>query len=157
MTERRVRVGLADARVTSDGATLTTSGLGSCVAVAAYTPNGVGGLLHAMIPEAPNDGADDQPAKYVDTGVPWLLNRLAEIDDGEPSVKIAGGATMFTVSGDSQSVGERNAERATTLLAERGVSVAATDLGGTVGRSVVFEPTTGALKIRHAGGTTTVL
>ena len=150
-------MGLADARVTSDGAPLTTSGLGSCVAVAAYTPKGAGGLLHAMMPEAPGGEAGDQPAKYVDTGVPWLLDRLAEIDDGELAVKLAGGATMFSVSGEERSVGERNAERAASLLADRGVLVAATDLGGTVGRSVVFEPTTGALEIRHAGGTTTVL
>jgi len=154
VTDRYVRVGLAEVRVSTDGTPLATSGLGSCLAIVAYTPDDVAGMLHAMIPEAPDEGPGDRPAKFVDTGVGLLLDRVGEAGDGRVRVKLAGGAKMFDFGSTDASVGERNAAAAARILSSRDVSVTGTDLGGAIGRSVVFDPTDAVLRIRGADGST---
>ncbi|WP_144901581.1 chemotaxis protein CheD [Halobellus captivus] len=102
----RVKVGVADYAVAEAGATLVTSGLGSCVGIALVDVDaGVGGLAHAMLPEDTSDeavadtsdeavadtsdetvadtndegiDADGRPsaAKYVDSAVPALVEEM---------------------------------------------------------------------------------
>lgn len=149
--EPRVRVGVAEWRILQGAGTLTTSGLGSCVAVAVYDlDDAVGGLLHAMLPEAPDDVVT--PAKYVDTG---LRELLAELDArGVKSVatraKVAGGSAMLDISiGDA--VGERNVDAASNALEDADIPLLATDTGGNAGRSVSFRPESGDVTIERVG------
>ena len=156
MTDGYHRVGLAEARVSTDGEALTTSGLGSCLAVAAYTPDGTGGLLHAMVPTAPEEGDDGRPAKFVDTGLDWLLDRVEAAGHGRVRAKLAGGAAMFSFGHGGRPVGDRNVAVATDVLAARGVPVTGTDLGGSVGRFVQFDPGEATMLVRRADGTSSV-
>ena len=143
----RIRVGVADWRVLDGQGTLVTSGLGSCVAVAVYEPDsGVGGLLHAMLPDAP--GSVDKPAKYVDSGLQKLLDDLEcrGADREVACAKLAGGSSMLDISvGDA--VGERNVEAAERALENADVQLVAADTGGSAGRSVSFCPVSGDVTI----------
>ena len=148
---RRVKVGVGDLAVVSDGATLTTSGLGSCVAVAVADPiAGVRGLLHAMLPSAENTTSSSPPAKYVDTGVDALLAEVeaAGASPGRLEARLAGGAEMLDLTA---AVGPRNVEQAERSLAAATVSVVASDVGDGVGRTVRFR-SGGDLVVRAADG-----
>lgn len=148
-----VAVGIADAAVTTEGQTLSTSGLGSCVAVAIHDGGGsVAGLVHAMLPRA-EEGTDENPAKYADAGVRSLYDSLvaAGARESRLTAKLAGGSHMFDFADADNRIGARNADVAAETLADLGVRVAAEDVGGDRGRSVTFDPTTGELTVRSAG------
>jgi chemotaxis protein CheD len=142
-----VRVSVADWRVATAGELLVTSGLGSCVAVAVHDEGKqLGGMLHAMLPEAPAQA--DKPAKYVDSGLGDLLDALeAEgADRGSLSAKLVGGSSMLDISvGDA--VGERNVDAAVSELDAHSVPMNGAETGGNIGRSVSFSPVTGDLTI----------
>ncbi|WP_434521209.1 chemotaxis protein CheD [Halorubrum sp. AS12] len=148
----RIKVGVGELAVTSDDAILTTSGLGSCVAVAlADERAGVRGLLHAMLPAG--DGrttAVSRPAKYVDTGIDSLIAALddAGADPRRLEARVAGGAEMLDLT---DAVGPRNVERVGEVLDAAGVPIVASDVGDAVGRTVRFGPN-GRLVIRAADG-----
>lgn len=142
------RVGVADAAVTDGNRRLVTSGLGSCVAIALYDESGIGGLLHAMLPEAPPD--TEKPEKYVDTGIASVLDRMVDLGADERTVvaKLTGGSSMLDL-GEGTPVGTKNVDAAKTVLAETGIDVVAHETGGGSGRSIVFTPATGVLRIRR--------
>lgn len=148
----RVKVGIAESEVTTDGATLTTSGLGSCVGVALYDETaGVAGLVHVMLPSI-EDGADDDDAKFADAGTAHLIEEM-ERHGAEPrsiEAKIAGGSDMLDFSKGGSGIGARNAETVRSTLEEHGVPIVGEDVGGEHGRSLRLDPQTGDLVVRNA-------
>ncbi len=151
-----ITVGIAEYAVTDGSQPLSTSGLGSCVAVVVHDERAaVSGLLHFMLPEsAKSKGRHDAEAKFADTGIETMLADL-EAAGGTPSrswAKLAGGASMIEFSGSDRSIGERNADAAREVLADHGVSIDGTDFGGQSGRSVVFDPETGEFTVKSASG-----
>ena len=148
----RIKVGVGELATTSDDATLTTSGLGSCVAVALVDEQaGVRGLLHAMLPAGQGQtAAVSRPGKYVDTGVDSLIGALDDAG-AEPrrlKARVAGGAEMLDLT---DAVGPRNVERVGEVLDAAGIPIVASDVGDTVGRTVRFGPD-GRLVVRAADG-----
>jgi chemotaxis protein CheD len=147
-TGSRVRVGVADMAVTDTDASLVTSGLGSCVAIALYDGGGVGGLLHAMLPAAPQE--PDRAAKYVDAGLETMIADMtdlgAAVDDLE--AKVAGGASMLNL-GNGSPVGEQNVAATEERLSDVGIPIVAAETGGNAGRSVSFEPATTTMTIQR--------
>lgn len=148
----RVHVGIADLAVTTDGARLTTSGLGSCVGVALFDATaGVAGLVHVMLPSA--GGRDvGTPAKFADTGVRALLVAMedAGADRSRVGAKLAGGSSLLDIDGDDVPINERNVAAVRSTLSDLDVPVEAQDVGGDYGRSLEVVPTTGTLKVRVA-------
>lgn len=142
----QIRVGVADLAVTDDHAKLVTSGLGSCVAVAIHDQGGRGGLLHAMLPEAPSDVED--PPKYVDTGIVALRNELDGIGADTESLvgKVAGGSTMLNL-GNGDPIGEKNVAATERALRRAGIELRGSETGGNAGRSVTFHPVDGRMEI----------
>ena len=144
-----VRVGVADWRVATNGSSLVTSGLGSCVAVAVYDPaEGVGGLLHAMLPEAPDPV--DKPAKYVDSGLAEMVDAMTRRGASPENLaaKLAGGSSMLDISvGDA--IGQRNVDAAHRELEATDVQLVAAETGGSDGRSVSFSPASGDVTINR--------
>jgi len=149
---RRIKVGVGELAVATDGETLTTSGLGSCVAVALVdTRTGVRGLLHAMLPT--EDGRKRPTAragKYVDSGIESLVAALrdAGADPERLRARVAGGAEMLDLT---DAVGPRNVERVERCLDAAGVPIVASDVGKDVGRTVQFAAD-GRLAVRAADG-----
>lgn len=144
----RIRVGVADAAVTDENRTIVTSGLGSCVGIALYDDDGVGGLLHAMLPDAPE--TNDNAAKYVDSGIEAVLEEMEALgaDRRHVRAKLTGGSSMLDL-GDDKPVGEKNVEAAVEVLREAGIELVADETGGDSGRSVSFDPETGVLQIKR--------
>lgn len=149
---RRVRVGVGDLAVVTDDATLTTSGLGSCVAVAmADRRAGVRGLLHAMLPSAARSRpAGPRPGKYVDSGIDALCTAL--VDAGAASARLdarlVGGAELLDLTA---AVGPQNVERARERLTAASIPIVASDVGADVGRTVRFGAD-GDVVVRAADG-----
>lgn len=152
----RTKVGIADYAVASGDATLTTSGLGSCVGIALHDrESGIAGLAHAMLPYADGDATE---AKYADTVVPALVRAMVEegADPNRMQAKLAGGSTMFEFSSADGSIGDRNVAAAKEALARQSIRVVAEDVGGNHGRSLELAASTGEFRVRsaHVGETT---
>jgi chemotaxis protein CheD len=135
---------------------MMTIGLGSCIGLTLYDDAvKVGAMVHIMLPDSA--GRTDRPGKYADTAVPLLLKELAKLgckNNRSLVAKMAGGACMFEYFGANLNIGGRNADKVRALLKENNIKLAAEDIGGKVGRSVTFLPSTrGKFSIRRADGT----
>lgn len=148
----RLKVGIAEYEVTADGATLTTSGLGSCVGVGLYSPvSGVAGLVHVMLPAA-DEMNDGKPAKFADTGTELLVEELESVGAERRNIeaKIAGGSDMLDFSEGGSGIGDRNVEQVKQTLADHDIPITGEDVGGDHGRSLRLKATTGNLIVRSA-------
>ena len=146
-------VGMADLNIGRAPDILTTVGLGSCIGLTLYDPvTKVGGLVHYMLPDSKAVSNNSNIAKFSDTGVQELLNRVKMSGDnrGRLVAKIAGGAKMFAVTQESNigSVGERNSFAAKQLLHQLNIRLIAEDTGLNFGRTVELHCDTGDFYIK---------
>lgn len=155
----RLRVGIAEYAVSTDGTELSTSGLGSCVGIALYDEAaGVAGLAHVMLPSA-DDPSPIKPAKYADTGTVVLIEEMEAVGASRDCVvaKIAGGSNMLDIGDPGESVSRRNVEAVQASLDDLGVPIVAEHVGGNHGRSLEVRPDSGELFIRAVQGENQVL
>ena len=129
---------------------LTTVGVGSCVAICLYSPEShAGALLHCMLSRAGQHVPN--PALYADTGVSTVLEQLLKLGVTPTSLiaKLVGGAEMFPTlqTADAHGIGQRNVEETTKILQAIGIPIASTSLGGNRGRSLVFDLATGVVTV----------
>lgn len=151
-----IKVGMADLKVGRAPDVLTTLGLGSCIGLTFYDPvTKIGGLVHYMLPDSTKLKNNTNIAKFGDTGIRELYRQvLAQGANPRRLVaKIAGGASMFEMSGLSSvgNVGERNAEEAKLMLKELKVPLIAEDTGLNYGRTVELNCETGEYVIKAIG------
>jgi chemotaxis protein CheD len=132
----------------SSDAHLVAYGLGSCIALAVWDPRTrVAGLAHFMLPTGPANATS--PVKFRDSGIDTFLKAV----EGTGAVmnrsilKAAGAAAMLTVGG-GLAIGKRNSEALKAALAQRGLELTASALGGTVGRSVQLEVADGRFLVK---------
>jgi chemotaxis protein CheD len=134
---------------------LIAYGLGSCIGVSCYDPQAkVAGLAHILLPSSEGKRSDEkEPARFADTGIDLLVKRLTE-SGALPRrlvVKIAGGAAVLgPANAEKFKIGVRNAEAIKERLKRHGLSPAATDIGGTRGRTLELHPATGKTFVRTA-------
>lgn len=152
----KIAVGLGEVKVVrGPEALLVAYGLGSCVGVVVHDPVArVGGLAHVVLPSGPEG---EYGARYADRAIPLLLRLLAE-SGGSPQrawAKIAGGARMFdTIRLD---IGARNVEAVEAAVAAAGLRILARDVGGTRGRTVIYDPEDGRILVRVIGQSEEIL
>ena len=107
-----IKVSMADLKVAKAPDSLTTLGLGSCIGLTLYDPaSKIGGLVHYMLPDSTKLRNNTNIAKFGDTGIRELYNQMIK-NGANPRrmvAKIAGGAKMFEMSGNSTigNVGDR--------------------------------------------------
>ena len=136
--------------------TLCCVGLGSCIGFCIYDPvEKVGGMAHLVLPDSTHSAHAIPSAKYVDTGIPIMLEEMAKLG-GQLSrlqVKMAGGAKMFNIPGSNGTldVGARNIDMANNVLAKHGIKRVASDLGGNRGRTMTMLLETGKVFVRTVG------
>jgi len=156
MIEERsiTKVAMADLNVAGPSGILRTTGLGSCVGLTLYDPvTKIGGMAHVMLPSSAiaREGQLNL-AKYADTALPILLNKMRELGASPARMvaKMAGGAQMFAFagSGDTMRIGPRNVESCKEGLEQMGIKLIAEDTGGNYGRTVELDCTTGKFTIR---------
>ena len=143
-----VRAYLAPGRLYASGedAQVTTI-LGSCVSVCIWDAQAqVGGLNHFLLPS----GRPASP-RFGDSAVALLIGRLLELGAhrGRLSAKVFGGACVLEAfRADEWSLGARNIEMAREQLAAASIPVVGEDVGGDLGRKLVFHVRTGAAGVR---------
>ena len=151
VTEIRVKV--ADCAVGRDEQTLTTIGLGSCVAILLYDAVArVGGLAHVLLPSESMARDRSNPAKFPSSAVALLLAEMTRIgaDVRRVRAKLVGGASMFAnlLPAGGINIGERNVMAARQALLDCGVPIIAEDTGSDHGRSVHFYLGDGRAEVR---------
>ena len=151
-----IKVGMADLNLCRDPDIITTLGLGSCIGIALYDPSTkIGGLAHIMLPDSTKMRNNSNIAKFADTGIEELLNRMIKAGAVKSRLvaKIAGGAKMFEVSGlsDIGNVGQRNAEASRAKLKLLGIRLIAEDTGLNYGRTVELHCDNGDYYIKSVG------
>ena len=151
-----IKVGMADLNLCRDPDIITTLGLGSCIGIALYDPSTkIGGLAHIMLPDSTKMRNNSNIAKFADTGIEELFNRMIKAGAVKSRLvaKIAGGAKMFEVSGlsDIGNVGQRNAEASRAKLKQLGIRLIAEDTGLNYGRTVELHCDNGDYYIKSVG------
>ena len=134
-----IKVGMADLNICIAPDALTTLGLGSCVGVALYDAQmRIAGLVHIMLPDSSKVRQNENKAKFADTGIELLIERMKERGAAvnRLTAKIAGGAQMFAVK---------------QKLAQLNIKILAEDTGLNYGRTVEFYPANGDFVIKSVG------
>lgn len=119
--------------------------LGSCVAVCLFDVEaGVGGMNHIVVGEA---GGGD--TRFGAAAMEILLARMVDAGAraGGLRAKLTGGGLVLPGLAD---VGAANGRFALEHLRRLRIPVLSADLGGRVGRKVVFEPRSGRLRVKRS-------
>lgn len=134
---------------------LITYALGSCIGICLYDPMvKLAAMIHIMLPLNMEAGRKN-PMKYADTGIRETLKAMEAKGAMRSRIvaKIAGGAKMFEVSGNGSlgNIGLRNIESVRMTLKREGIRLLAEDTGGSVARTLSFDPANGQGIIRSYG------
>ncbi len=151
-------VGISDMAVSSNPEeVLVTYSLGSCLGVSVYDPQkGIGGMIHCMLPVASVDPVKAQanPAMFVSSGFPLLLNNMFRMGAQKHNliIKAAGCGQVMDPNGQFK-IGERNFTIFRKLLWKNDLMLAAEDVGGSQGRTLTLDISTGITRIKCCGTT----
>ncbi len=146
-------------------ATISTL-LGSCVAVTMFVRRlEAGAICHGILPSCRGNrscaGGDlcVEGIRYVDCSIRRMYEWLRQfgVGRGEIEAKVFGGSDMFSAGEDPSrvTVGKQNIIRAFQVLDEEKLRVAASDVGGQVGRKILFSTQTGEVLLKHLQKTET--
>lgn len=146
------KIGIADMATCNPPDKVTTLGLGSCVGIVLYDPvSKKCGMVHVMLPDSTKIRNNSNIAKFADTGIKELYNRVIASGANKARLvaKIAGGATMFSGNNvEMLKIGDRNVEATKKALKELGIRIIAEDTGKDYGRTILFDPETAELTIK---------
>ena len=152
-----IKVGMADLNICKSPDGITTLGLGSCVGIAVRDPQtGVGGLAHIMLPDSTQIQNNSNIPKFADTGIEDLVKKVVAAGASRSRLvaKIAGGAQMFSLGGNADSllkIGARNVEACRNVLSALRIPILSEDTGGSWGRTVELFSDSGMLEVRAIG------
>jgi chemotaxis protein CheD len=152
MADENSVVGIAEYKVTHGANSLAAYGLGSCVGVVLCDLQAkVGGLAHVMLPSSRLYAQTALPGKFADTAIDILLIEMERFGCRQENIfsKIIGGANMFSsISQNSVPIGLRNVSAVRERLQQRSVPILAEQVGGTQGRTIIFDVASGRVEIR---------
>jgi chemotaxis protein CheD len=132
----------------TEGAIIRTV-LGSCVAVCLWDSDKmIGGMNHFLYP-APSSG-EPPTARFGTVATGALIRLMKELGSHQAamSAQIFGGAKSHD---HPSAIGPKNIETAREVLLHKGIPVVSEDVGGTMGRKVLFDTRNGhaaVLKVR---------
>jgi chemotaxis protein CheD len=108
-----------------------------------------------MLPHSTLGPQEPLPSKYADTAVPALINGIWVLTGKQNrlSAKIAGGANMFASAGVSGlDIGEKNIKAVRNALHAHRVRLIGEDVGGSHGRRISFDLSSGVTVVRLHNG-----
>ncbi len=155
--ENVILVGMADLNICKSPDAIKTVALGSCVGIVIYDYiSNAAGLAHIMLPDSTLINNNQNVAKFADTGIQTLINKMQTtygVDKSRLKAKIAGGAQMFKFNTKNEMlrVGDRNIEATRKNLAYHNIPIVAEDVGKDYGRTITFYPKTCELHIKSHG------
>ncbi len=134
---------------------LVTYSLGSCLGLAVYDPVVMlGGLIHCLLPMSSlkPEEADLCPAKFVDTGVPALLEEMFARGARKENLvlKVAGCGQVFDFDTVFH-VGTHNYRVLRKFLSKNGLRLAAEHIGGMLARTMRLYVGSGEVTVHAAG------
>lgn len=154
-----IKVGMNEYRVVKNPAALCTLSLGSCVGIVLHdSVNKIGGIAHPMLPCIGEAKDKSNPGKFVDSAIDEMFNKMIELGAVKRCIKakLFGGANMFPDLIKSEdtilNVGARNVAVARKELETRKIKVAASEVGGNVGRTITLYTTDGQVKMKTIFG-----
>lgn len=124
--------------------------VGSCVAVCLWDPTTrIGGMNHFQMPHADRTS---EPLRYGNGATTALKDRVVELGARRWSLeaKIFGGASILSNSSRPRgALGRDNVQAATEVLAELGIPLMASDVGGKHARKVKFRLEDGSAWVKR--------
>ncbi len=146
------RVRMGEFLVREAPARLAIYGLGSCLAIFLHErERRIGALAHILLPAPLPDAPRGPAGKYADTAIAAMLGQILQMGGQRECLvaKVAGGAHMFGASAapERETLGERNLRAALEGLRRESVEVVGMDIGGSYGRTVVADASTGTVRI----------
>jgi len=147
-----INVGISDMKIASSPKGLISYALGSCVGICIIDKvKRIAGMVHVMLPNN-NNVSDNNLFKYADTGIPEMVKQMESMGCMRirMTAKIAGGARMFEIKGNSSigNIGERNVIATKEVLNKLNIKLLAQDVGENYGRTITFDSDTGSLTIK---------
>jgi chemotaxis protein CheD len=155
---KAINVGIGELSVSKDlNLVLKCVGIGSCIALCAYDPvSRVGGIAHMLLPSSRNRDELVSPVKYIDNGVPYMLNKMIKNGAARSNMilKIAGGAKMLSIPGEYThlDIGQKNIVAIKAALERENLPLCGADLGGNCGRTIEFFLDTGRITVKAVNG-----
>lgn len=137
-------------------AAMVTTVLGSCVAVTLFHPKRrLAAMCHAIWADpgpystSCQDLEQDGLHRYVSAVIPAMTSVFFRqaIAPEEIEVKLFGGASFWSCD-SSKTVGHNNIQRARQLLEEAHLQICRSDVGGEMGRKLIFDTTTGVVLLK---------
>ena len=153
-----IKVGMAQFRVAMAPVKMMTMALGSCVGIVLYDPKlRLGGLAHVMHPNRDKVKNNTNRAKFVDSAIELMFSMLLKkgARKGRLEAKIFGGAKMFGHISQRLGVtqiGDKNVEAAREHLLRRKIPIVAECVGGSTGRTIMFDLSDGTVKVKSSHG-----
>jgi len=153
--DKVINVSLGEIKTEKNPCILSTSSMGSCVALMLIDKfGGIGSMAHIMLPDINLAKAKRNKAKFANTVVEIMLKEMINLGATKRWIKakIAGGANMFPNinQGIGFHIGARNIAAVKDELEKRKIRLIAEDTGGNYGRSVEFFVETGVVRIKSA-------
>ena len=149
-----VTVGVAQFRVGSAPLALMTMALGSCLGIVLFDASTkIGALVHVMHPWRSRVKNNANRAKFVDTAIPLVVAQMVDRGARREAIvaKLFGGARMFESVAASRGVlqiGDENIAAAREQLGLHGIPIVAECVGGTRGRTIVFDTNDGSVVVK---------
>ena len=150
-------LGIGD-MVFGTGPNTITTVLGSCVAITMYDPSQqIGAICHSALPKCTaahkcHSGCG-KAGKHVECAVRVMLQQFSDqhIPKEKIQVKIFGGANMFSQVDQKDPcclIGAQNEETARRVISQEGLTIEAEDTGGQCGRRIIFDISTGKVRVQ---------
>ncbi|TSA58145.1 chemotaxis protein CheD [bacterium] len=151
----KIEVKMGEGVITRAPHTISSLGLGSCVAVILYdTQQRIGGMAHIMLPDSGSLNGSQPSYKCADTAIVTLIQGL--LDRGAARrylvAKIAGGARMFANYGKlDNGIGAQNIMTIKRIMKAERIRLIGQDTGGHHGRSIQFHLDSGKVLVTAIG------
>ena len=151
-----IPVGMSKLEIGKAPSLLAVYGIGSCIILSLYdAARKIGGLAHIMLPDSTGmDLSNINPIKFADTSVPALIDAVEAAGGLRVGfvAKIFGGSEMFPPTEDyDNTIGRDNTEAVKKSLRKHGIPLIGEDTGGTHGRSIEFDLSSGIVKLFVVG------
>lgn len=123
--------------------------LGSCVSVCFYDVYlRYGGINHFMLPFWNGQGLASP--KYGNIAITKLLEKMQALGSSQRNLvaKVFGGANVIETNNVQFMIGDRNITLATEMLRELQIQIVSQSMGGSLGRKIQFNTSTGEVRQR---------
>jgi chemotaxis protein CheD len=150
--EDTININSGDVRVASPPVRLHAPALGSCIAVVLYDGREkIGGMAHVMLPSSEHYVMGEDPLKYADEAIPYLLRLMVEggVNRYGLHARLVGGAMITKEAMDIGAMVKKSVEEE---LAKLSIEVTAHRTGGCISRTATLDTGTGALWYSEDGG-----